>query len=167
MIRLVHQFDAPSARPSVASPKSSGCSCCCCCCLATLVGSSILTARAVGKGFKPRTVGGAQTEAAGPVESPFRPSGPDLPVPNLRTIPKRRWKVLGFFLLPLAMAAGIVSAAAAPQLGVMMALVVYLGGLFLLRYKAGLRGWMFAVLLLGIPAVTVIEAYIWIVAILK
>jgi hypothetical protein len=167
MIRLVHQFDSPSARPSVAAPKSSGCCCCCCCCLATLVGSSILTARADGKGFVPRPVGGAANEAAGPTESPFRPSGPELPVPNMRTIPQRRWKVLGFFLLPIALTLGFCTMAFHIAAGWLVMLVSYLGGLFFLRHKAGLRGWMFAVLLVGIPLLTVLEAIVWIAVVFK
>ena len=168
MIRLVHQFDAPLTRPSVAAPKSSGCCCCCCCCLATLVGSSVLTARAVGKGFVPRPVGGAQKEAAGPAESPFRPSGPELPVPNLRTLPQTRWKVLGFFLLPLTLALGVISVPLQlRELSIPLMLAVYVGGLFLLRHKAGLRGWMFAVLLIGIPIMTVIEAIVWVTLVFK
>ena len=173
MIRLVHQFDDPRTRASVASPKSSGCSCCCCCCVATLIGSSVLTARAVGIGFRPRPLGDTDVQAAGPSgESPFRPPV-DVPVPNLRTIPQRRWKVLGFFLLPLALFVSIASTMLFRQMNVFRAaplplfLFIYVGGLFLLRHKAGLRGWMFFALLLGIPTATVIEAVVWMFGILK
>ena len=46
MIRLVTQFDAPSARPAAATPTCScgGCSSCCCCCIVTAIGASIYTA---------------------------------------------------------------------------------------------------------------------------
>ncbi|HZS37852.1 MAG TPA: hypothetical protein VFF06_13535 [Polyangia bacterium] len=167
MIRLVQQFDDPRTRPSAAAPKSEGCCCCCCCCLATMVGASVLTARSVGKGFKPRAVGALEVEAPGPAESVFRPSGPDVPVPNVRTIPKTRWKVLGFFLLPLSIILPIPLFEISPAVAFTMMIALYVGGLFLLRHKAGLRGWVFAVLLLGIPVMTVIEAFVWAFAILK
>jgi hypothetical protein len=166
MIRLVHQFDDPRTRASVASPKSCGCSCCCCC-VATLVGSSVLTARAVGVGFKPRPSGAADMQPAGPSgESPFR-APVEVPVPNLRTIPKRSWKILGFFLLPLAL---LLSCAGATFLGgwaFPLFLLLYVGGLFLLRDRAGLRGFVFVALLMGIPIATVVEAIIWATTILK
>ncbi len=167
MIRLVHQFDDPRARPSAAAPKSEGCCCCCCCCLATMIGASILTARSVGEGFKPRAVGAPEVESAGPAESVFRPSGPDVPVPNVRTLPKKRWKVLGFFLLPLALILPIPLFEVSPGLAFAAMVALYVGGLFLLRYKAGLRGWVFAVLLIGIPIVTVIEAFVWMYCVFK
>jgi hypothetical protein len=167
MIRLVHQFDDPRARPSAAAPKSEGCCCCCCCCLATMIGASILTARSVGEGFKPRAVGAPSVEAAGPEESVFRPSGPEVPVPNVRTLPKRRWKILGFFLLPLSLILPIPLFGLSPQLGFIGMITLYVGGLFLLRHKAGLRGWVFAVLLIGIPVATVLEAFAWIFLLFK
>jgi hypothetical protein len=167
MIRLVQQFDDPRTRPSAAAPKSEGCCCCCCCCLATMIGASVLTARSVGKGFKPRAVGAAEVESAGPADSVFRPSGPEVPVPNVRTIPKTRWKVLGFFLLPLALCLPLPMVAVSPGGAFAMMIALYVGGLFLLRHRAGLRGWVFFALLLGIPILTVVEAIVWAALILK
>jgi hypothetical protein len=168
MIRLVHQFDDPRTRPSAAAPKSAACSSCCCCCIATVLGASILTARSVGQGFKPRTVGSTELEAAGPVESVFRPSGPDVPVPNVRTLPRSRWKVLGFFLLPLSIFVPMLLLPLGAGTGVIALMIgMYIGGLFLLRYKAGLRGWVFVVLLLGIPLLTIAEAFAWVFLIFK
>ncbi len=45
MIRLVTQFDQPSARAAAATP-TCGCGCCCscCCCIVTLIGASTYTA---------------------------------------------------------------------------------------------------------------------------
>ncbi len=50
MIRLVGQFDKPKARVTVATP-TCGCACCCCCCscVATVLTSSIITARNFGR----------------------------------------------------------------------------------------------------------------------
>lgn len=43
MIRLVTQFDRPTARAAVATPTCGGC-CCCCCCVVTAAASSIYLA---------------------------------------------------------------------------------------------------------------------------
>jgi hypothetical protein len=50
MVRLVTQFDEPSARPSVATPTCAGCcSCCCCCCVATTIATTTYTTLDVRK----------------------------------------------------------------------------------------------------------------------
>jgi hypothetical protein len=161
MIRLTHQFDDPRTRPSAAAPKSAACSSCCCCCLATMLGASILTARSVGHDFKPRPVGSTELEAAGP-ESVFRPSGPDVPVPNMRTMPRWGWKVVGFFLLPLSLFLPmLLIPLGAGSLAIPLMLAMYIGGLFFLRHKAGLPGWVIIVLIASLPFLTIGESVVW------
>ncbi len=163
MIRLVHQFDSPRTRAQAASPKSSACSCCCCCCVVTMIGTGVLTVRAVGRSTPPPSAAKLGNEPVGPaIAAPFRPEGPEIPVPNMRTLPKARWKVFGFFLLPLALALSGAAAAIAPPLGWLCLFTLYPIGLYFLRSRAGL-GWGWIVgLLLGIPAAAVLEAWIWI-----
>jgi hypothetical protein len=163
MIRLVHQFDSPRTRAQAASPKSSACSCCCCCCVVTLVGTGVLTVRAVGRSTPPPSLAKLGNEPVGPADgSPFRPPGGEIAVPNARTLPKTRYKVLGFFLLPLALILSGIGARGAIPLGWLFLFTLYPAGLYLLRARAGLGwGWIIG-LLLGVPAAAVLEAYIWI-----
>jgi hypothetical protein len=49
MLRLVTQFDDPSARPSVATPTCAGCCSCCCCCIATSITTSAYTAMSLSQ----------------------------------------------------------------------------------------------------------------------
>jgi len=44
MLRLVNQFDDSDRHVSIATPTCGGCCCCCCCCIATILGTSGLTA---------------------------------------------------------------------------------------------------------------------------
>jgi len=168
MIRLVTQFDSPRARAQAGSPKSSACSCCCCCCVVTLIGTGVLTVRAVGRSTPPPTVRDLGAQLAGPADpSPFRPPGAEVEVPGTRTLPKARWKVFGFFVLPLAIALALLSTGLSKEIGVVCAIVLYPAGLFLLRARAGLRwGWVIG-LIVGVPIAIVIEAWAWILAILK
>ena len=151
MIRLVHQFDDPQTRAVVASPKSEMCSCCCCCSVASLLTASVLTARAVGRSAPTSLV----------LPPPGRGAQVAAPPSTLG------WKVLGFFLLPLSIAFTALLLAAAEShfnasvVAGLVGLGCYVGGLFLLRAKAGLRGGWIAGLLAGLPVAMVLEAMVW------
>lgn len=83
VIRLVTQFDRPTARPAAATPTCScGCSCCCCC-IVTAVGASIYTA------FNAQAVHRRMQ-----AEAPERVQ-PGSPLPGL----------LGFFAIPMGLLA--------------------------------------------------------------
>jgi hypothetical protein len=145
VIRLVHQFDEPRTRATVAAPKSSGMCCCCCCCVVTLLSSSIVTARAVGRV--------APSGAPVPALSPE-----DAAVVTLR--PTFWWKALGFFLLPLAILVGILFGQADMKLGIAAFVSAYLVGLFVLRTQAGLSGKWIGALVFGIPLLVPLEVWI-------
>ena len=153
MIRLVHQFDDPRTRPSAAAPKSDSggdapCCCCCCCCIVTIIAASLLTARSMGRNF------------------PARPSlvthESEREDPHASERPTRRlhfgWRVFGFFFLPLTLVAcgfalkngiGFV-----PPLFFLVAMLTLYRGL-------GVHPAILATLIIGIPALSVVEMLIW------
>src|SRR5258705_244145 len=130
MIRLVHQFDDPRARPSVAS---ASCCCCCCCCIATTIGIGVITVKALN----------SRAAALPPVETTV-----ERPLAHLRepaadvvvTKPSYHplWLVFGALLVPLAIIVsglleyGLAQGLHSDPLGfggaVAVALLLHLGG---------------------------------------
>ena len=165
MIRLVTQFDSPRRRASAASPKSSGCCCCCCCCIVTTIATGVVTARAVGGG---RRVIDVPEAALGTSASPA--AGSDELLRPRRLWP---WRLLAFFLLPLAVTLAFVAAFGAGSGNVwfgvftVVLLFLYVGGLLTIRHFAGLRWRWFPILLLGVPVVTALEIYAWFAVVFK
>lgn len=179
MIRLVSQFDAPRARAQVASPKSSACSCCCCCCVASVLTSSILTARAIGRvppaderPVAPPDPTPPSPPATTPVEGAPATAQP-IPTPAATgRSPLVGWKVFGFFLFGLCV--GLATAVATGMRGqagvaafVLTFIGSYLGGLLALRRWVGLHGGWIIGLVIGLPIAVVLEALVWISAFLK
>ena len=184
MIRLVQQFDSLGTRPQVASPKSSACSCCCCCCVATVLTSGVLTARAIGRvpaltaplydltapETTTETTTGTTTETTTETTPPSTmppPSGPPLAPPAPAV--KRSligWKVLGFFLLPIALVVSAIFAQFTPNhmgavVGCLLFLGSYVGGLFMLRHQVGFHGGWILGLLVGLPFAVAAEVALW------
>lgn len=167
MIRLVNQFDPARARTQAAAPKSSGSCCCCCCCVVTILGSGVLTARAVPK------LTHVDTTLYVPPPQPtvqFDPhaQNPYAPSPHIAgqraagTQLRNRflWQAFGFFLLPLAlvaMGAGVNVHAAFAVAGALL----YPTGLFVLRAKTGLSLVHLLLLLILLPLVFALEAVAW------
>lgn len=180
MIRLVHQFDTPKTRPVAAAPKSGGCCCCCCCCLVTIAGACVITARAVGSAparrrSLPTPVFETRLELAPPnegeggglyrpeprvVEVPVLVRPAEEPMPQFRT--PIRWRVFGFFLLPLAMAIGVPVMFLSPAMGLACIAASFVGGLLYLHEKIGFHAGVLIALIVGIPILSVVEAFIWI-----
>jgi len=166
MIRLVQQFDSLGTRPQVASPKSSACSCCCCCCVATVLTSGVLTARAIGR--VP-----ALTAPLYDLTAPETTTGTTTPTTPPTTPPsaavKRSligWKVLGFFLLPIALVVSAIFAQFTPNhmgavVGCLLFLGSYVGGLFMLRHQVGFHGGWILGLLVGLPFAVAAEVALW------
>jgi hypothetical protein len=173
MIRLVHQFDTPRTRPSVAAPKSGGCTCCCCCCIVTFVGASVLTAAAVGRDRRwglplPYELPPIETEAA-PGGSIYRPVPQEVPViPDVSAMiirgPHWGWRVFGFFLFPLAVMPGFFLGGLGVPHVIVFAISIggYITGLVGLKKNAGLPIWAIIVLILGIPLLSILEVACWI-----
>ncbi len=146
MIRLVTQFDLPSARPAVATPTCGCCSCCCCCCVVTLASASTYSAVTAQRILRK---------------------------PRVETLERARWRsplpgLLGFFALPTAallvslMLAGTDAAAGVLGLLVVLGLVwVVLLGLAYTGAGAQ-RPWAHAaaVVAIGLVAI-VVEAFLW------
>ena len=176
MIRLVHQFDAPKARPTAAAPKSSGCCCCCCCCIVTTGVASVLTARAVGSvpaTAKPPPQFIRKIELAPPeASSAYRPEprvvevevAPPLP---MGTPPHILWKVLGFCLLPLSIICAALCMQFSPAVSLWILAFLYVGGLLIIQRKVGFPTSKIIILTLTIPVFLCLEALAWIFAILK
>jgi hypothetical protein len=148
-----------------ASPKSEMCSCCCCCSVVTVVGAGVLTARAVGRAppAPPPPEPPPKEEGA-----PYRTEAASLerPIPQPTTQSWVGQRFLGFFLLPLALALGIGVATLDPYLGMAVGIAAYVGGLTYLVTKASSPPWLFLLILL-VPLVAGLEAYLYIVTIFK
>jgi len=148
LIRLVTQFDPPTARPAVATPTCccAGCSCCCCC-IVTAISASIYTA------FNAQGVH-RRVQA----ETPERVQ-PGSPLPGL----------LGFFALPGGLLAMWLVSQGLLTIGAGV-LVFGLGawfGLVGLAYRtAGHPGpWGRAAVLVALCSVAfVIEFFLWLAA---
>jgi hypothetical protein len=149
VIRLVTQFDRPSARPAVATPTCCCAGCCCCCsCIVTVAGSSIYTA--VNAQSIRRSALQHAPEAVR-WESPF---------PGL----------LGFFALPLAVLVMALVVGTSPGSGLeilVLGLGVWVGLATLAYWGAGTpQPWARAVFVILLSTFAlVVEFFLWLVLI--
>jgi hypothetical protein len=145
VIRLVTQFDQPSARATAATPTCccGGCSCCCCC-FVTAIAVSTYSAISAQRAFH-------RAEDETPARVRWRS-----PVPG----------VVGFFALPAAMIVIwlIVEVSGAADAGALFAIaLVWLGILGCAYWGAGARRpWLraFTVVVIGCAAF-VAEFFLW------
>jgi hypothetical protein len=146
LIRLVTQFDRPTARPAAATPTCScGCSSCCCCCIVTASAASIYTAV-----HAQRALHRTAREAPERVSTTF-------PLPGF----------LGFFALPLAGIALFLTAGAGSGTGsILFALAVWFGAVTLAFHLAGAAApWKRAALIVSLgTAAFVGEFFLWLAA---
>ncbi len=147
MIRLVTQFDHPSARPAAATPSCCGCSCCCSC-VVTLASASIYSAISAQ-----RILRDARRES--PERVHWRSPWPG---------------VVGFFALPLAVLAVWLGANLTDALvtgGLPLLVIVWLVLVGLAYSGAGAaRPWARASAVVGIGIVAAfVEFFVWLTAV--
>jgi len=145
MLRLVSQFDNEKMRASVATPTCGPCCCCCCCCIVTTLASSIVTARNLGK----------LVEAQTPNQTPsqIKPS-------------KLQARLLGFFLLPIALGAGFLALFSGGEnfvlaLSIAIAPLIFGVGLYTFHNKYGLPRKTALLIFFVTVAALVVEFFAW------
>lgn len=126
MIRLVSQFDNEKMRATVTTPMAGSCccsSCCCCCCVVSTLGSSIVTARNLGKLVEKQTI---------------------TSTPRIRKMSKIEAYICGALLLPASIALtfliffALIQNASKEYIGIENTIVFFSFAIFLLSFGAGL-----------------------------